>query len=477
MAKVQFFVGLVLVSILTPLISLAKPLRIGIIGDQTQSDDLAASYAILEKGVAKLNTLSVDVALHVGDLVDSNQEEDQIAPDFAQATDRLNHLNAPWFLTPGNHDIDPPYGATEFTENSRRDFFQMLYGRTNPQFHTHLYYSFDVGPVHFIALSSVEHFHSDPRWGNILFAKLSEEQRDWLREDLERNRRKAIVVFTHMPLWYNVTDWAEVHALLRQYPVKAVIAGHFHYNQRDQWLDGIQYAVVGATGGTIKQASANAGGMHHVTVLEIDGKQLDFKLYPIEGTIREEPLPKETTLTPRFIMDRVQMVDDMLSLQEGYKYYDAGLKLADFASLPPCQSSENWILAVPFLGNPIDTKITLEFSVSLGPGDYIDSRFRPNSCRSVPGNDGKTRCTLPPERAIAVASPYWVEGNEFDGYTDALFFGEVIPDDPAGFTADRLEDLELTIRFSLDSGNDIAEDILLKSDPFYIFDQCVAVAP
>ena len=43
-------------------------------------------------------------------------------------------------------------------------------------------------------------------------------------------------------------SWERVHRLLSRYPVRAVIAGHFHYSQRDALLDGIQYLVVGATG-------------------------------------------------------------------------------------------------------------------------------------------------------------------------------------------------------------------------------------
>src|SRR5437763_11885872 len=46
-------------------------IRIGIIGDQTFSPDIQASYGVLQQGVDVLAGQHLDVVLHVGDLVES----------------------------------------------------------------------------------------------------------------------------------------------------------------------------------------------------------------------------------------------------------------------------------------------------------------------------------------------------------------------------------------------------------------------
>jgi 3',5'-cyclic AMP phosphodiesterase CpdA len=406
------------------------------------------------------------VVLHVGDIIESKKNKTEVASDFAAATLFLKALDAPWFLTPGNHDINPPFGTTGEAAFLPSDLYYKLYHPINPRLNESLYYSFDVNPYHFIALNSAENVNRDPRWGNILFAKLGNEQLDWLASDLEKNRSaEGIIVFTHMPLWYNVTDWMKVHQLLSKYPVKAVIAGHFHYNQQDQFIDGIQYVVVGATGGTIKQASENAGGMHHVTILQINGNQLDFTLYPIENTITYRNVPQTMSLTPRAAMDRVQMVDQMLSAQEGYKYYDHGLRFSDLKTLPKCESPNDWMFAVPFLGNPLDTEISLEFSEKFPlPSRNDGDHFREGVCLHSSYSREKQTCRLAPEQMISVANLNVVEGNSYTGFNDALFYGI--------FGNGTELDIELVVRFELEVEPNRTEVFVLKSNPFTLIETC-----
>jgi len=85
----------------------------------------------------------------------------------------------------------------------------------------------------------------------------------------------------------------------------AVIAGHYHYNQDEGTTDGIRYLVVGSTGGIIKNASENAGGLYHVTLLTLNDREMDFKLIPLTGY-------SNNTFTKRINMDRVQAIDTML---------------------------------------------------------------------------------------------------------------------------------------------------------------------
>ncbi len=137
--------------------------------------------------------------------------------------------------------------------------------------------------------------------------KILDDQYNWLQKDLQSaSGSKGIIVLIHQPMWYNWTGWKKVHNLLRRYSVMAVIAGHYHYNQDEGYLDGIRYVIMGSTGGMTKNGSENAGNLHHVTLLTLNNKDMDFKLIPLKGFTN-------TKFTSRENMDRIQAVNTMIT--------------------------------------------------------------------------------------------------------------------------------------------------------------------
>ena len=94
---------------------------------------------------------------------------------------------------------------------------------------------------------------------------VDEGQMNWLKADLERNgTTKPVIVMCHIPLvtavlqlvpeWRPAQDTvvvqnsAEVVALLEKYPVKVVLQGHTHINERVNWK-GIDFITTGAVSG------------------------------------------------------------------------------------------------------------------------------------------------------------------------------------------------------------------------------------
>ena len=284
----------------------ARPIHIGIIGDQTFSEDIQASYGVLSQGVNMLSSKPIDVVLHVGDLVESTLPTGQVAALFSQATGILSQLPAPWYLTAGDHDVSPPVFQQDSPDHSREELFQQLYGARVPQFAIHPWYSFDQQGFHFISLYSFGSLDSDSRFGNIFLSQVYDNQFEWLQADLAAHANaRAIIVWVHQPLWYHVSGWKRVHELLRQYPVAAVISGHFHYNQDVGVLDGIHYYTVGATGGFKKNGNRQAGDVDHVSILTVsDPQHVSLELFALDN----QPL----FLTPRIDMDRVQALDVQL---------------------------------------------------------------------------------------------------------------------------------------------------------------------
>lgn len=348
----------------------ADPVRFAVIGDQTGVDDLGFAYRVLEQGVAAVNSHRPDLVLHTGDLLESAEAAETVRANWAEATAILDRLEAPWYLTPGDHDVNPPERVTGSADRSREALFRTLYGARNPAAAERPFYSFDHRGVRFIALYSHETLHADPRWGVTFQARIGESQLQWLAEALAATPRpRAIVVFVHQPLWYNWAAWAPVHALLAASGVDLVVGGHFHYGQDEGRLDGVRYIVVGATGGMTKSGSPNAGDRHHVTVIDIGADQLDVRVVPLS------PEAEPSVLPARRNMDRVQAVSSML--------WSATSSGSDAAG--PC-----W--GVRLLGNPIDLPLTLRV---LEGAQTLDGQFADDLCQH-----GSQSCQLQPGRGV-----------------------------------------------------------------------------
>jgi 3',5'-cyclic AMP phosphodiesterase CpdA len=376
----------------------ASNLKVGIIGDQTGSNDLKKSYGILQKGVDVLKKHNPDVVIHIGDLVESSESNEQIQKDYLQSTAIIKQLGIPWYLTPGDHDVNPLSWDVNSPDRSKEKYFQSLYVKDNPLVKEKLYYSFDKNGIHFISLYSLERLRTDPRWGNVFFSGIGDSQYKWLKTDLEKNADKtAIVVFLHHPMWYNWSSWVRVHQLLKKYPVIAVIAGHFHYNQDEGELDGIKYLVVGATGGNIKNASPNAGGIHHVTLMTIEGKNAEFLPVGVEP-------PVQMSFSSRYDMDRIQALNIILG-----NLYDFGkintVFLRDNVLVGDCgNKSTPAQLKLMSLGNAAEFPVDIAISFKPGSSAIVltDARFADDVCLS--GSENNLQCTMTPSCRIAMAN-------------------------------------------------------------------------
>ena len=386
-------------------------IRVGIIGDQTLAGK-SDPYTTLAQGIDILTQEKVDVAIHTGDLIEAGgKNESQYLADFNRAASLLEKLNVPWYLSPGDHDINPPNYVPDSPDRTWEKHYQAAYAQRQPLVSKHLYYGFDLGGYHFISLDSVEHLWNDPRWGDIYLAQLSDNQYRWLSEDLEKHRSaEGIVVFMHQPLWYNWTGWRRVHELLRRYPVRVVVAGHFHYNQDEGLLDGIRYVIVGATGGSVKEGSERAGNVQHVSILHLRGRNAGLKLIPVGSTTAIEP-------GSRSDMDKVQAIDTMLSermylfpnqnplcTKDGAIYADGKLSPAKLQLIP--------------IGNPIDLPLQVTAALDSSQITLKDQHFETGACQLV---SSLGECQLAPSARLDYSnnsvikfsdplSPLWTAG-------------------------------------------------------------------
>ncbi|MHC4479826.1 MAG: metallophosphoesterase [Planctomycetota bacterium] len=224
---------------------------VAILADRTTGFE--SGLAVLERAVAEINLLKPDLVVHIGDLVPGYiRDMGQWEEDIRRVQAILGRLEVPFFPLPGNHDVITGTGSSD----DRRG--EELYARHFGP----LYYSFDYRGAHFVCLYTEETLESRPSF--------SEAQLRWLRDDLARTTASQAFVFMHKPVWqYDGAAWEEVHQILRRHPVRAVFAGHFHHYYKSQRRDGIQYYVIGVTGGRLFSPEL-AGGLEHYCLLHVE---------------------------------------------------------------------------------------------------------------------------------------------------------------------------------------------------------------
>jgi len=354
--------NLFLISFFFLLTSCSKDLTIGIIGDQFGAINADSAYNILSLAVDKMNARHPDIVLHVGDLVESIQNinsVDDYRLRFDQAVKIMNRLKAPWLLAAGDHDVVPPAYQALSTDRSRENWFleqSISHQLTNQG---KLFYSYDFEDYHFIVLYSLENLHTDPRWGSVFLNQISTEQMNWLANDLENNKKASgIVVLVHHPHWYVWQNWSKVHDLLKQYPVAAVIAGHYHYDQDDGELDGIRYLTIGATGGVLKTVDVSSGGSPQYAVMTLKGRKIQTL------QLRDVQTDNIVELTPRQTMDRIQALSCMLgNLYQDETIYSQKNDLITSTDKIKWQHLDE--IGLESLCNPIDLPIQIKVGYDL----------------------------------------------------------------------------------------------------------------
>lgn len=160
-----------------------SPMRIGVYGDFGVVND--QSQALLQKYAT---TGELDFIIHAGDLaynLVTNQATrgDQFMRQIEPMASRF-----PYMTCPGNHEE-----AQNFTHYTSRF--------TVPNSGSQLYFSYNVGPVHFVSISTELYFYSKYYSNEHILQQYKWIERDLQQAQKDRHIRPWIVVYGHRPLY------------------------------------------------------------------------------------------------------------------------------------------------------------------------------------------------------------------------------------------------------------------------------------
>jgi Tfp pilus assembly protein PilX len=237
-----------------------------------------------------------DLAIHSGDVAYGSR--DMVGGGTHTSFDAwVFGVYAPWFRTRpffpsiGNHDDEIAFAQPY------RDVFVLPENGASPTFpdHAERFYSFDYGPIHFIALDSELAFIDPVR---------RQAQLAWLEADLAATRQPWRVAYFHRPPYSagfrHGSDLAIRQAfvpIFERYGVQLVITGHEHlYERTIPWREFVQggsqvtYVVTGGGGATLYQAgtaawTAVSRSVHHYVRATADSCTLRGEAVAIDGSV------------------------------------------------------------------------------------------------------------------------------------------------------------------------------------------------
>jgi predicted phosphodiesterase len=250
------------------------PLSIAVFGDMGVDNS--------ENTVKSLHSKDFDLFLHIGDISYADDRGYQIGenPEYEYIYDEFMSLisifskNAPYMVSPGNHDISChsiydigcKQSFKNFTAYNSR--FKMPSDESNGV--ENLWYSYDFGPIHFVSINTESDFIGSPTDPKSFFfvpkAGGFGNQIKWLENDLykanlNRDERPWIIVVGHRPLYNQILfDWPlnsksniikAFEDIFLKYNIDFYIAGHTHAYERNT---------------KIVKGEINDLGIYHITI-------------------------------------------------------------------------------------------------------------------------------------------------------------------------------------------------------------------
>ena len=223
-------------------------------------------------GIKKLNLLQPEFVMSVGDLIEGYTEDTGILDaEWNEFMGFIDHLEAPFFYVPGNHDI---------TNKVMEDKWKEIFGVT--------YYHFKYKDVLFLCLNSEDNYRGAGR------GTIDDAQYEYIKKTLSENEDvRHTLVFLHQPLWIqdDTKRWDDVTALLKNRP-HHVFAGHYHRYWKTDQNNG-KYIALATTGGGSRLRGPAYGEFDHVVWVTMTDEGPILANLLLEGIWNEDVVTEE----------------------------------------------------------------------------------------------------------------------------------------------------------------------------------------
>lgn len=205
------------------------------------------SVEIIEKLIDTINEERPDISICLGDLIEDTFNHNKDIINYTYIWNKLKNIQVPFYSVIGNHDL--------CTMNSRKELEKIMK-------YENATFSFNLNDYHFIILTTDIREDLGGDDGGIYKAQcMSEEEINWLKEDLTKNNLPCII-FTHFGLaedkqignyWFEqnsecglMNNRQEIKEIIKlDDNIIGIFSGHQHWTKKLR-EDGKNYYVVGS---------------------------------------------------------------------------------------------------------------------------------------------------------------------------------------------------------------------------------------
>jgi len=235
------------------------PVRFAVMSDRNGGN----RPGVFPEAIAKLNMLQPQFVMSVGDFITGYTRDRKFAnQDWDEVQSELSKLEAPFFYTPGNHDL---------TNEVLVEVWKKRLGRT--------YYHFRYRDLLFLVTCTED----GKEW------TIGDAQAAYLVDAIGKNRdAEWTFVFGHKPMWVaeNQDNFKKIESALKGMKY-TVFAGHTHQYTRYVRND-MKHFMLGVTGGGIDPAHGDIGEFDQVVMVTMTDPEPRIANILLSGILDED---------------------------------------------------------------------------------------------------------------------------------------------------------------------------------------------
>lgn len=144
----------------------------------------------------------------------------------------LSNSKVKFFSVFGNHDFTYFNKSNPLTTDERNSTYNLKAQREHEEMFGPVNYSVERGNTHIVAMRNTQ-FTNNTTYSSALEYGFTDEQVEWLRQDLAQvSTDKTIIFCIHVPFFnYTYTNYAAVREILNRFDNVHILSGHTHYNR------------------------------------------------------------------------------------------------------------------------------------------------------------------------------------------------------------------------------------------------------